>query len=65
MGTNERRSAGHRDLAHKKLRPWEILCEECGAIYDARSEEGLCCHCADHAEEGVPNAHEKERPCDR
>jgi len=32
--------------ANARVRSWEILCEECGAIYDARTSEGLCQHCA-------------------
>lgn len=51
IGASKRGSLWHRDLVHKKLRSWEILCEECGAIYDARTEEGLCCHCAGHGPE--------------
>ncbi len=41
--------------------PWDILCEECGAVYDQRSLEGLCRYCAEGEEESLgPGSGPKE-----
>lgn len=48
-------------LHNQRLRAHELLCEECGTVYDQRSEEGLCAYCAgDH---GPPEQDEEpDRP---
>lgn len=42
----------HRQALHnQRLCANEILCEECGAIYDLRTGQGLCVPCSGEAPE--------------
>jgi len=57
-----KRMEHHRQALHnQRLRVHEILCEECGSVYDERTGEGLCGYCVgDRAPEdgggGVPSS---------
>lgn len=33
-------------LHNQRLRANELLCEECGTVYDQRTGEGSCAHCS-------------------
>lgn len=34
-----------------RLQSWGILCEECGTVYDQRTQEGLCRYCKESEKE--------------